>query len=280
LKKQKDVGVRQKHHYYFKNGTMDFAAGWLLGYSQIGGLSAGEIYDCLNKIQDNKPDSWVEAFTYAMVYEEKEAEKYEKAGDFSGAGMKYLACVHAARSVLHMCDPTSKHAITTTKTMEKAFQKAMKCWDTGLSEYYFDFNGKKLPGYFTINFNNEKPLYIVIGGGDTYREDLYYFGGAEALKYSYNVLLVDLPGQGDTPYDGMHFSTDTVTAMEAVLDQIEKLGFTGKKILSAYSGGGYFTAMLMAKKPRIDAWIASTPVFDFKTIAQDFYGASPISFNQ
>lgn len=265
MKKQKDIGVRQKHHYYFKNGTMDFAVGWLLGYSQIGGLSAGEIYDCLNKIQDNKPDSWVKAFTDGMVYEEKEAGKYEKAGDLSGAGMKYLACAHAARAVLHMCDPTGKQAMETTRTMENAFQKAMEYLGTELRAYDFDFNGKKLPGYFTKNFNNEKPLYIVIGGGDTYREDLYFFGGSEALKRGYNVLLVDLPGQGTTPYDNLHFGRDTVTALETVIDHVEKLGFTGKKILSGYSGGGYFTTILMAKNPRVDAWIASTPIFDFKT---------------
>ncbi|MCE3201255.1 alpha/beta hydrolase family protein [Paenibacillus sonchi] len=268
MKKQKDVGLRQKHHYYFKNGTMDFAVGWLLGYSQIIGLSPGEIYDCLNKVQDNNPDSWVEAFAYGMNYQEKEAEKCEEAGDLYGAGMKYLACVHAARAVLHMCDPASEHAMTTTQTMTKALRKAMECWDTGLHEYNFDFHGKKLPGYFTSNFNNEKPLYIVIGGGDTYREDLYYFGGAEALKRGYNVLLIDLPGQGSTPYDHMHFGKDTVTALESVLDHIDQLGFTGKKVLTAYSGGGYFTMLLMAKKPRIDAWVASTPLFDFKTVIE------------
>jgi|GEM_PF-6075973 hypothetical protein len=85
MKEQKDIGLRQKHHFYFKNGMMDFAAGWLLGYSQIGGLSPGEIYNCLNKIEDNRPDTWVAAFSRMADYEKKEAQKYEQAGDLTGA---------------------------------------------------------------------------------------------------------------------------------------------------------------------------------------------------
>lgn len=116
----------------------------------------------------------------------------------------------------------------------------------------------------TARLSDEKALYIVIGGGDTYREDLYFFGGSEAIKNGYNVLLVDLPGQGKTPYAGMHFGEDTVNALSAVLDQMETIGYKGKKILSGYSGGGYFTTMFLTQEKRIDAWIASTPIFDMR----------------
>lgn len=264
MEKQQDVGKRQTHHYYFDNGTMDFAAGWLLGYSQIGGLSVGEIYDCLNKIEDGNPESWADEFTNVINYQEKLALECAKTGDNEGAGIKYLACTQAARAVLHMCDPTTDQAMNTVQKMEDTFQKAMKMWETGLKSYNFDFNGKSLPSYITTPLKDEKPLFIVIGGGDTFREDLYFFGGSAALKRSYNVLLVDLPGQGKTPYDGMHFGRDTVNALSAILDKIDDMGFKGKKILSGYSGGGYFTTMLVAAGKKLDAWIASTPVFDFK----------------
>jgi len=55
MKQEKDLGARQRHHYYFRNGTMDFHAGWLLGYSQVGGLSPGSVYDCLNRVRDGDP---------------------------------------------------------------------------------------------------------------------------------------------------------------------------------------------------------------------------------
>ncbi|MNC24037.1 Alpha/beta hydrolase family protein [compost metagenome] len=192
------------------------------------------------------------------------AEECSAAGDHKGAGMKYLACAHAARSALHMCDPASEQAIDTVNIMEDAFQKAMDLLKTGLKPYDFNFKGKTLPGYMTAPLSDDKALYIVIGGGDTYREDLYFFGGSEAVKHGYHVLLVDLPGQGKTPYAGMHFGEDTINALSAVLDQIETLGFKGKKILSGYSGGGYFTTMLLSREKRIDAWIASTPLFDMR----------------
>jgi pimeloyl-ACP methyl ester carboxylesterase len=163
-----------------------------------------------------------------------------------------------------MCDPTTDQAMNTVQKMEDTFQKAMKMWETGLESYNFDFNEKSLPAYITTPLEDEKPLFIVIGGGDTFREDLYFFGGSEALKRSYNVLLVDLPGQGKTPYDGMLFGRDTVNALSTILDKIDDMGFKGKKILSGYSGGGYFTTMLVSTGKKLDAWIASTPVFDFK----------------
>jgi hypothetical protein len=38
-----DIADRQGRRFRFCNGTMDFDAGWVLGYSQLGGLAPGEV---------------------------------------------------------------------------------------------------------------------------------------------------------------------------------------------------------------------------------------------
>ena len=119
-----------------------------------------------------------------------------------------------------MCDPQSNLAVRTVPILESSFQKSIELSCVPLMPFDFDFKGKKLPAYITFPFNNEKALYIVIGGGDTFREDLYYLGGKYALGKGLNVLMVDLPGQGKTPYDGLHFSEDTVIALEEIIREI------------------------------------------------------------
>lgn len=49
----------------FRNGTMDFMAGWLLGYSQQGGMSPGALLDGCSRMENGDPQSWVKVFTQA-----------------------------------------------------------------------------------------------------------------------------------------------------------------------------------------------------------------------
>ena len=37
---------------------------------------------------------------------------------------------------------------------------------------------------------------MMFGGGDTFVEDLYFYIGPAGLERGYNVVIVDLPGQG------------------------------------------------------------------------------------
>jgi ketosteroid isomerase-like protein len=52
--------------------------------------------------------------------------------------------------------------------------------------------------YRCSNDSERRPTVIVIGGGETFCEELYFCGGAGAVSRGYNALLVDMPGQGAT----------------------------------------------------------------------------------
>jgi hypothetical protein len=60
-----DVGERGGTGALFRNGTMDFLAGWLLGYAQQGGMSPGALLHCYSLIRDGDPESWTSTFLRA-----------------------------------------------------------------------------------------------------------------------------------------------------------------------------------------------------------------------
>jgi pimeloyl-ACP methyl ester carboxylesterase len=245
---------------------MDFMAGWLLGYTQQGGLSVGEVYESFNKINNGDPKSWVDAFEENMRYQQKMADERLADSDTAGAAIKLLAVSQAARAAVSFCDPMSARAKRIMSAMEQSFQRHNELVGNGLVAHDFDYHGKKLPAYVTGQFVSGAPLLLIIGGGDSFREDLYFFGGRRAIELRYNVVLVDLPGQGKTPYQGLHFGQDTIDAVTVVLDQVEAMGPHGLVAAMAYSGGGYFACKAVEKEKRITALIASTPVVDMKQV--------------
>ena len=115
----------------------------------------------------------------------------------------------------------------------------------------------------------------MIGGGDTYREDLFYFAGYPGWIRNYNVLMVDLPGQGSNPSRGLVFDVDASIPISLCIDWLEnrnpKLNYLA---IYGVSGGGYFTAQAVEKDPRIHAWIASTPIYDVAELFRKEFGSS------
>ena len=131
------------------------------------------------------------------------------------------------------------------------------------------FEQTTLPGYYLEQDDQLRPLVMMVGGGDTFCEDLFYFAGYPGWKRGYNVIMVDLPGQGITPNRGQHFRADMDKAISCVLDWAEQHAAAKPAQIAIYgvSGGGYFTAQGVATDWRINAWIAATPIFD---IAETF----------
>ena len=138
----------------------------------------------------------------------------------------------------------------------------MSAAGTNLEPWEIPFESGHLPGYVTAELHRASTLFVVVGGGDTYRQDLWFFGGGAALARGYAVLLADLPGQGKTPYDALHFGPKTVEAFDVAIRSVRARGFSGKVVLCGWSGGGLFTAKYVELYGGIDAWIASSPVED------------------
>lgn len=242
MRREADLGDRQARHFRFRNGTMDFDAGWVLGYSQLGGLSPGEVFECLNAIRDGDPASWVRAFA-TMADRQETAAKADAVPE--PAAQRFLGAAVAARAAWQMADPASPRAHVLLDQLERCFQASLAAAGSPLRAVELATTAGPLPGYATAPIHEPDPArstwYVVIGGGDTFREDLWFFGGARAVAAGFDVLLVDLPGQGSTPYRGLHLGEDTVLALRELLVRLRSNRPAARLVLTGYSGGGYFT---------------------------------------
>lgn len=54
------------------------------------------------------------------------------------------------------------------------------------------FENTTLPGYYLELDHSPRPVVMMVGGGDTFREDLFYFADYPGWKRGYNVLMVGL----------------------------------------------------------------------------------------
>ena len=58
----------------------------------------------------------------------------------------------------------------------------------------------------------------MIGGGETFAEDLVFYIAPQTYDRGYNFMTVDLPGQGLLPLEGKTFRPDMNVPMKAVVD--------------------------------------------------------------
>ena len=158
--------------------------------------------------------------------------------------------------------------------MEQAFSNAIHSLGAPIEKLTITYQDSYLPGYY-LHTGDDCPTLIMIGGGDTYREDLFYFAGYPGWIRKYNVLMVDLPGQGSNPSRGLVFDVDASAPISLCIDWLEnrnsKLNYLA---IYGVSGGGYFTAQAVEKDLRIHAWIASTPIYDVAEVFRKEFGSS------
>ncbi len=143
--------------------------------------------------------------------------------------------------------------------------------DTPVETIAIPFEGQALPGYFfrpTFNMQKRKTL-IMIGGGETCAEQLYFWAGAPGIRRGCNVLCVDLPGQGDTPFSGLYFRHDYERPMKVVVDYLPTRPEVDADPLGIYgvSGGGYMVIRSVVFDKRIKACVANAAITDFYRLA-------------
>lgn len=253
---------RQSTRTRFKNSDMDFALNWTLGVSQIIGLSPGEVLAAISTIKDGDPRSWRESFYRQSDYLSARADCFESAGNLRTAGHSAFGAAYARRFALHFEDPSAPAWSSAATRMEQEFARATRLWEIPLRPIEVPFEDGTLPGYYLEADGTARPTVVMIGGGDTFREDLFYYGGYPGWRRGYNVLIVDLPGQGRTPAAGLTFRHDASVSIGACLDWLKDHATSTDHRIATYglSGGGYFTAQAASADPRISAWIASTPI--------------------
>lgn len=275
MKENEVIFQRQKFNIKFKNQDMDFMLNWAIGISQIVGMSPSQVFYAVHDVRNGNPTDWRKGFQRQALYQIEHSQKAIDQNQTIAAGQFQFGAAYANRAALQYTSPHSAEFNEMVKQMEKAFQRGAELLRVPIHSIEIPFENTTLPGYFLEHDKEPRPVVIMVGGGDTFREDLFYFAGYPGWKRGYNVIMVDLPGQGILPSRKQTFRADMDTPIRTILDWLEKNASikVGQIAIYGVSGGGYFTMQAVASDPRIKAWIAGTPIFDMaETFRREFGG--------
>jgi len=253
--------------YFFEDGDMDFHFGNLiLGSAVNGGAEIGEAFFAASRIKDGDTSTWQQAWFQL-------AKRVEARGDRSLAGghtvsarsQLFRAANYYRMSLLGMLPDDPQFKIRGLKSRELMI-KAGKLLEPPLEYFEIPFEGTVLPGFFRKADSGGRPAktLIMIGGGETFIEDLFFYIAPQTHERGYNFVTVDLPGQGMLPAEGKTFRIDTWVPMRAVVDYALGRPEVDPARLAAYgiSGGGLFAPQAAQHDKRIKAVAMNSATVD------------------
>lgn len=262
---------RSKQKIHFKNEDMDFYFAWILSHQSEGGSAFGECFYAASHVKDGDPESWYTAWAEIARRVESQATHALEKGHRVSAREAYLRAFTYYQSAAIFIRPRDQRLREAWQKAQWCFRQAAAHFSPTIEPIQIPFEGKSLPGYFLRGNDGDRkmPTLIMIGGGETCAEELYFWVGPAGVRRGYHVLLVDLPGQGGTPFDGLFFRPDSEVPIKAVVDyaltrsevDADHLGLFG------ISGGGYMVTRAVTFEKRIKACIASAPIIDFYRLA-------------
>ncbi len=253
--------------YFFQDGDMDFHFGNLvIGSAANGGAEIGEAFYAASQIEDGNAASWQQQWTELAQRVEARGEQALAGGHAVSARSQFLRAAYSYRvSVISML-PGNPAFKENGEKARGALRKAGALYAPAVEYFEVPFEATKLPGYFWKASADGQPAktLLMIGGGETFAEDLFFYIARQAHERGYNFATIDLPGQGLLPLEGMVFRTNTHVAMKAVVDDLLARPEVDPDGLASYgfSGGGLFVPQAAMNDPRIKAIAMNSAVVD------------------
>lgn len=246
--------------YCFDDADMDLFFMSALSFGPTGGLDIGQAFHIASTIVDGDADSWVRSFGAYGQAQETLADSWLARGHRRIAGETRLKAFASFRSAWQFAGATETFGKLYARH-KKAFVTATDELDLPVTFFSTPYAGKQLPGAYFQNANPDAPVLLIIGGADTCFEDLFLGTGRNLLGRGYSVAMADLPGQGITQAEGLHWEVEAEKPISAVIDQlIARFGARpGRIALMGISLGGYFVTRAAGHETRLATVIASTP---------------------
>ena len=122
---------------------------------------------------------------------------------------------------------------------------------------------------------NPGPGVVMLGGADSYAEELYFFGGCALAERGMTVIVADTPGRGSTlRHKGIISRPDYEHPAARVLDSLEALDFVDEERMGlvGLSLGGYYAPRLAAADDRVKALVCWCACFN---VLEDVYEFCP-----
>ena len=211
---------RSQQKLYFDHKDMDYYFAWIVGRQIYDGSKVEECFDVASRIIDGDRESWQQEWVKLAKHIEKQGSQALDRGNLKSGRELYLRACTYYRSPLLIMNPQNSAFSENWRKMKLCFQKAASLFDPPIEIIQIPFQGKLLPGYFwkVDRSRQKRPTLIVIGGLETFAEDCYFLTGLTGPKRGYNVMTVDLPGQGVNPYSGMFLGARMGNSVKAVVD--------------------------------------------------------------
>jgi pimeloyl-ACP methyl ester carboxylesterase len=251
----------------FANEDMDYLFQVVLGYHTHGGASFGELFRTAARVEDGEPGSWISAFREMGARIERQAEELEEKGKASAAPA-FLRAFSGYRAAAFLMNPKAdfERFSDTVESFVRCFRKSIPSFSHPCDAVSVPFEANYLSGYFYRADAQDapRPTVIIVGGGDTFAEDLHFWAGAAGPRRGYNVLSLELPGYGMSPTRDLYLRADTEAPLGAAVDYVLGRPEVDGERLAAYgiSGGGYAVTRAAAAEKRLHAVVADTPIYD------------------
>lgn len=170
-------------------------------------------------------------------------------------------------------DPRRAEAYTNGRTN---WRKAAALTDGLIDQIEIPFEGQTMEGYFVRPDTSgaARPTVLLLGGADSWAEELYFLGGSEFPARGMNVVMVDTPGRGSSlRFKQMYSRPDYEVPVHAILDDlVQRDEVDADRIgLGGVSFGGYYAPRAAAFEPRVKAVAAWCGTWSILTDFYEFY---------
>lgn len=260
------LAQRSQQTLRFAHKDMDYYLGWIMGREIYGGSRSDECLGAAASIQDGDPVSWQTEWRRLAEQVEAQALAAQAAGDRDAARSAFLRACTYHRAPLFMMSAQDPIFRPSVRKLQSCFQSAARLYHPAIESIEVPFEGKQLPGYFwkAADSSGHRPTLVVIGGIETFAEDCYFMVGPAGPARGHHVLVVDLPGQGLNPDQGLVFEARMGPAVQAAISYA--LGRPevdpNRLALFGFSWGGHVVMKGAAHDHRVRALIANPAMPD------------------
>lgn len=251
----------------FRDPDMDFVfESLVLGSTVNGGCEIGEAFSVASRVADGDAVGWADEWTRMASRVLARGEEAFAKGRTVSARSQFFRAANYVRFSLMGMTPDDPRFKTQAEQARRLVGRAGELFDPPLTPLAIPFEAGTLPGWFRKAVPDDAPrkTLLVIGGGETFAEDLVYFIMPQAFERGWNFATLDLPGQGLTPFEGLVFRPDSHRAVRAALDQIlaRRDVDPAKTAVYGLSGGGAIAPRAAQDDPRIQAVVMNACVVD------------------
>ena len=259
----------KSRHIYFKNYELDYFLQYALACQTYQGSAYGECFSAASQVHEEDLESWVKAWTTIAQKVEADGRKAEAAGHRVSAREAYLRAATYYAVAMVCVSPRDSRFREIYGTFRTAFRRSVAFHKIPLEIVTIPFEGKSLSGYFWRATKSAEKRPTIIMLGDRFAEEMYFWGGAPAaIRRGYHVLLIDQPGQGITPDDGLYTTASAEVPVGAMVDYLSSRNDVDPAHIALYgvAAAGYMATRAVAFEKRISACIADAPLDNMESL--------------